>query len=289
MPMMRNTLIFFLFIVPLIYADWRLVWSDEFNGSTLDTSKWDVEVNCWGGGNLEKQCYVNSPNNIYISDGSLHIRPIAGNYQGKEEGCTLNNENSCTWTQPSTSGRIRTLKSDEGHWKYGKFEIRARMPKGDFLWPALWMLPTDNVYGPWAASGEIDIMEFRGQDRDTISHAIHFGGEWPNNRYYTSGNLKFNNIDFTEDYHVYGLEWTKDNLIWFLDGRETYRESLQRSFGDIYTANGQPFDQRFHLIFNVAVGGNFFDQAIYGPFDISRASTWTQPLSIDYVRVYEWE
>lgn len=272
-------------IISICSCELSLVWSDEFD-EKFNCSKWDIEVNCWGGGNNEKQCYVNSQSNIYIQNGHLHIKPIIGKYQGSLENCTLNNEDSCTWIQEATSGRIRTLKSTDGHWTYGKFEIRAKLPKGDFLWPAIWMLPTDNEYGGWAASGEIDIMEFRGQDRDSISHSIRFGGVWPNQKYKSSGVIK-HDVDFTEDFHVFGFEWTNDDLIWSIDGKETYRETLHQSFGD-YGANGKPFDKRFHLIINLAVAGDFFDSEKYGTFDPERdGATWTQPFIIDYVRVYQ--
>jgi len=269
-------------------ADWQLTWNDEFNGSSLDSSKWDIEVNCWGGGNGEKQCYTSRLDNVFVSGGSLHLRPVAGTYTGSLAGCTLNNENSCTWTQPATSGRVRTLNAVGGSWTYGRFEVRAKLPKGNFLWPAIWMLPTDNVYGTWAASGEIDIMESRGQVPTQISSTIHYGGAWPNNVYTTSGDMTFA-FDFTNDFHVFALEWDATLLKFYVDAQLTWTQSLQRSFGSIYPRNGAPFDQKFHMLLNVAVAGGFFDPNRFGTFDINTASpTWTQDMQIDYVRVYKW-
>lgn len=268
-------------------AAWQMQWNDEFNGNSLDPSKWDIEVNCWGGGNGEKQCYTNRAENIFVSNGALNLRPVAGTYQGSNNGCTLNNENSCTWTQPSTSGRVRTLRAVDGSWKYGRFEIRAKLPKGNWLWPAIWMLPTDNVYGIWAASGEIDIMEARGQVPNQASSAVHFGGQWPNNAYTTGGDINYN-FDFTNDFHVFALEWDANNLKFFVDDRLAWTQTLQRSFGN-YGKNGAPFDQRFHILLNVAVAGGFFDPNRFGTFNIgSAAPTWTQPMQIDFVRVFKW-
>lgn len=108
-------------------AAWQMIWNDEFEGTTLDLTKWDYDINCWGGGNGEQECYTNSPQNVYVSGGYLNIQPVKGTYVGTFDNCTNNAENSCIWTQPSTSGRVRTYKAVDGSWKYGRFEIRARL------------------------------------------------------------------------------------------------------------------------------------------------------------------
>lgn len=270
-----------------VAADWQMVWSDEFDGTSLNSSKWDIEVNCWGGGNNEKQCYTARSSNVFVSGGALHLAPIAGTYQGSNTGCTLTTENSCTWTQPATSGRVRTLKAIDGSWKYGRFEACARLPKGNFLWPAFWMLPTDSVYGVWAASGEIDIMEARGQHPYVTSSTLHYGGTWPNN-VYTTSDEKTLPFDLTADFHVYALEWTETAMTFYVDSTVVWTQSLAKSFGSNYAKNGQPFDQKFHILLNVAVAGGFFDSSLYGNFDINTAApTWTQDYAIDYVRVYK--
>src|SRR5439155_4405990 len=122
---------------------WQLIWQDEFEGKTLDFEKWEFEVNAQGGGNNELQYYVT--NNVRVKDGLLFIEARKERYSGPEG------------TREYTSSRIRTRF--KGDWKYGRFDIRARLPKGRGMWPAIWMLPTDNVYGGWPNSGEIDIME----------------------------------------------------------------------------------------------------------------------------------
>jgi len=271
---------------------YKLVFSDEFDGDSLDRSKWTPEVNCWGGGNSEKQCYVDHPETIFVRDGKLHLKAIyKGAYQlNGNDRCTLDNEGSCSWTQPFISGRVNSKLANLA-WKYGKVRVKALLPSGPFLWPAIWMLPQDDVYGTWAASGEIDIMEARGQDPDIISHAIHYGGQWPHNTYsdkiVTVSNAQTN-------WHVYGIDWTEDNLTFSIDENPTYSVDLNRNFysgqGDNpYTANRQPFDQKFHLLFNVAVGGGFFNGEKYGEFNPQvHSQQWTNPeLAIDYVRVYQ--
>lgn len=281
-------------LIGIIEAQWTLIWSDEFNQNSLDTSKWDYEIDCWGGGNNEQQCYTSRPQNVYLSNGALVLRPEYHpyGYTGSYENCTNNNENSCAWTRPCTSGRIRTLKAVDGSWAYGRFEIRAKMPIGDFLWPAIWMLPTDNKFGSWAASGEIDIMEFRGQDQRISEHTLHFGGQWPYNVYEGSGPID-NGFNLTSDFHVYQLEWELNEIRWYIDSVQKRSATLNRSFypnnggPNPYTDIRQPFDQRFHMILNVATGGNFFNPGRYGYFDPAYHSrTWLQPFEIDYVRVY---
>lgn len=159
------------------------------------------------------------------------------------------------------------------------------MPTGDFTWPAIWMLPTDRVYGDWAASGEIDMMEYRGQDRSKMLHTLHFGGGWPNNRYWGT-TRDFPGVDFTRDFHTFVLEWEPSVMRFYVDEQLSHTQSLDVSFGGLYGKNRAPFDQKFHMILNLAIGGNFFGSN-YGPQDLPRvAPGWTQPFQIDFVRIY---
>jgi len=116
----------FLSLAIFASAEYKLVWQDEFNGNSLDLSKWQYEVDCNGGGNNELQCYTNHASNVQVRDGSLFVTARPENYNGKQY----------------TSGRVNTKAA--ASWKYGKFEIRAKLPKGDYLWPALWLLPRDS-------------------------------------------------------------------------------------------------------------------------------------------------
>lgn len=123
-------------------SDWSLVWSDEFDQNSIDSQKWTHEVDCWGGGNNEKQCYTENAENSFVSDGTLKIVALPA-----PEGSEL----------PYTSARMIT--KHKADFKYGRFEIRAKMPYGQGSFPAFWMLPTDETYGGWPKSGEIDILE----------------------------------------------------------------------------------------------------------------------------------
>ncbi|GAB4179275.1 MAG: hypothetical protein Kow00108_15240 [Calditrichia bacterium] len=241
---------------------WTLVWQDEFETRYIDNSKWEHEVNAWGGGNNELQYYTNRPANSFIRDGHLVIRALKETYTG-DEG-----------TREYTSARIRTL--DKGDWKYGRFDIKAKLPEGQGLWPAIWMLPSDWVYGGWPASGEIDIMECLGHQPEKIYGTIHFGG--PGNQHvHTGGEFELEGESFSEDFHVFTLIWDTTKFEWYVDGIKYY------STTEWYTVNGEypaPFDQRFHLILNVAVGGNW-------PGAPDETTSFPQEMVVDYVRIYK--
>ena len=158
---------------------WKLVWSDEFDGKDIDRAKWDFDIgngffnydaNQWisGWGNDELQYYTREPDNAFVKDGMLHIRALKESLHG------------CGYT----SARLKTRKRDGSplfSQKYGRFEFRAKLPTGKGVWPALWMLPQDEKYGGWAASGEIDVMEARGQEPTKVLGTLHFGSRWPAN------------------------------------------------------------------------------------------------------------
>jgi len=270
---------------------WRMVWNDEFSGNSIDTTKWDHEVDCWGGGNGELQCYTSRPQNSYVSNGNLYLVAKPERYTGSMNGCTNNNDNSCGNTKDYTSARLRTKMSPTGSWKYGRFEFRAKLPKGKHLWPAMWMLPTDYVYGNWAASGEIDIVESRGQEPFITSSTLHYGGVWPNNRYTSTGKVTFP-FDLTADFHVYALEWEEKEIRTYVDDILMSTFDLDRNWysgvgPNPYTKNLQPWDQKFHILLNIAIGGGFFPANEYGTLSLQEAQNWQNPtMAIDYVRVF---
>jgi len=143
-------------------SKWTKVWSDEFDDDRLDQDKWSFETNCWGGGNDERQCYTDKDKNVYVSDGTLKITAIRERVSGHALPAHLRKTNKLSKqgkTQPYSSGRICTI--GKGDWRYGRFDIRAKLPGGQGVWPAIWMLPSDQHYGTWAASGEIDIRGMR--------------------------------------------------------------------------------------------------------------------------------
>lgn len=271
--MMQNFLLFstLVLLAGTTQAEWRLVWQDEFNGNHVDLSQWGFEVggNGWGNNELEFYTY-NRTENARIENGNLVIDVHVEDYRERQ----------------FTSARMHTKQA----WKYGRFEIRARMPNGHNLWPAIWMMPLESIYGIWAASGEVDIAEFRGDILDKIEGTAHYGGTWPNNIYSGSGPRSFN-VNFSQDFHTFALEWDHKQLRWYMDNQQYFSFDIDRMLwsgkgANPYTKNGQPFDQPFYLMLNVAVGGNFFGPGPYVTPD--QARQWPKhTFEIDYVRVYQ--
>lgn len=271
-------------------GDWKLVWSDEFSGSSIDPKKWDFDIgngfynydakvwiNGWGNGEL--QSYTRRPDNVFVSDGLLHIRTIKESYDRSG------------WT----SARLKTRHRDGSQLfaqKYGRFEIRAKLPTGQGVWPALWMLPQDQPYGGWAASGEIDILEVRGQEPRKVLGTLHYGSKWPANAH-ASREFTFPEGESVADFHVYSVEWEPGEIRWYIDGKKYATQSFWWSSSKSGERGGAnpasdadlnpwpaPFDQPFYLIMNVAVGGNFV-----GPPDES--TKFPVEMLVDYVRVYD--
>ncbi|HYF94113.1 MAG TPA: glycoside hydrolase family 16 protein [Symbiobacteriaceae bacterium] len=253
--------------------EWMPIWSDEFSGSEIDRRRWTFDIGngfttedgiyIWGWGNNELQFYTARPENARISNGHLVIEARRELYEGL----------------PYTSAKLKT--SGLFSMKYGKVEIRARVPAGKGLWPALWMLPEQNRYGTWAASGEIDIMEGHGSQPEIISGAIHYGGPWPENTY-TVEEYRFPDGSTAGDFHVYTLEWESDELRWYVDGVLYHTQTDWYSRGPGASVNHPypaPFDQPFYLIMNLAVGGTFDGN----PDD---TTPFPAIMEVDYVRVY---
>lgn len=269
---------------------WRLVWSDEFSGATIDTTKWGFDLGngfsadggqtfVSGWGNNELQCYTRDTSNAFVSGGRLHLRAV----KSAGDGC------------PFTSARLKTRRADGSALfaqRYGRFEFRAKLPVGRGLWPALWMLPQDDAYGTWAASGEIDVMEARGQTPTTVLGTLHYGSRWPKNTF-TGADYILPRQGTIADFHTYAVEWEPGRLRWFVDGVLTQTQRFWWSSsaqagrqGTKPTGEAElnpwpaPFDQRFYLVMNLAVGGNFL-----GNPDAS--TPFPAELSVDFVRVYE--
>ncbi|WP_334076912.1 glycoside hydrolase family 16 protein [Paenibacillus sanfengchensis] len=256
-----------------------LVWQDEFDGTRLDAGKWNYELGyylnddpgTWGWGNAELQHYTNSPQNVFVQDGKLNIRALSEPKSFPQD--------PSRYAQYS-SGKINT--KDHFSLKYGRVDFRAKLPVGNGIWPAFWMLPKDNAYGSWAASGEIDVMEARGRLPGTSSGAIHFGGQWPANTY-LSGEYHFPaGQTIASDYHVYSVVWEEDSIKWYVDGKFFFKATRDQWYSSAAPNNpNAPFDQSFYLIMNLAIGGNFDGGVTPGPGDIPAT------LQVDYVRVYK--
>ncbi len=245
---------------------WTLVWSDEFDGPEIDLSKWEHEVNADGGGNNEEQYYTARPENSTIEDGCLVIMARRENYG---EGGNL---------REFTSARLRTL--NKGDWLYGRFEIRAKLPRGQGMWPAIWMLPTDWYYGGWPHSGEIDIMEAvnLAPDNNRVYGTIHYyHSAWGNNDHPSMGGNTTSGDLFSEEFHEFSLEWDPEEFRWYVDDQLYFTASSWESTVAPFPA---PFTRRFHLILNVAVGGSW-----PGPPDL-QSTPFPQSMDVDYVRVW---
>ena len=259
-------------------AGYKLVWRDEFNGTALDTTKWGYQLGIqdvygsstgpafWGNGEL--QYYTQDA--VTVADGALKITATK---KSMSDGRTY------------SSGRI--LTRDKASWTYGYFEARMKTPTGNGMWPAFWMLPqptntssSDNIYGGWPANGEIDIMEAKGRLGNKVDTTLHFGKAWDSHDYVTKETTLSSN---TDDWHVYAVEWTSDEISWYIDGTKVLTVTKSRWWSQDASNQGKsmPFDVPFYILFNLAVGG------MYDNYAEPDASFTSASMYVDYVRVYE--
>lgn len=244
-------------------VQWELVWSDEFDGDSLDERKWSYRLG--GAYNDEEQYYKKE--NVTVSDGTLKIT-------AKKEAVDK---------YPYTSGRISTGGNGQDLFatKYGRIEARIKLPEGTGLWPAFWMMPKDSIYGGWPLSGEIDIMEARGRVTDEVNGTLHFGQSGSDKKSLGGSYTFADGTDIT-DYHVYAIEWSENEIIWFVDDVEFYRTSNWYTMSDdgVLADYPAPFDQEFYIILNLAVGGT------YDNYQVPSESELPATMEVDYVRVY---
>jgi beta-glucanase (GH16 family) len=260
---MLRKLLFIQIITLLSVANaqqWQLVWNDEFDYTGLpDTNRWDFESGC-SIRNKERQQYTyRDSQNAYVSNGQLAITAIY----------TPNNE-PCKYTSASIISKYKQS------WKYGRFEIKAQLPKGKGLWPALWLMPENSKNGVWPRCGEIDIIENVGENPYQIYCTVHT--QQYNSNFENQRGIDFWVPNIYEQFHTYAIEWHPNGIDWFVDNEKRY--SFPKESSDISV---WPFDNFFYLIMNVAVGGtgaqtNIINNAIL-----------PQKMKIDYVRVYEWQ
>ncbi len=260
-----KTLLLFLFFTSIVHAtyqNWELIWSDEFEQSGLpDNSKWefDTEGNSWDWGNNEEQNYTPSDyNNAWVDNGVLTIEARQEEYTAPQD----------SETKQYTSARLRT--KNLGDWTEGRFEIRAKIPAGVGTWPAIWMLPTDDIYGGWPNSGEIDIMEAIGSEPST-----HYCNVWTTNNesVHGTGN-SFTLVNRSEQFYTYSVEWYSDSLLFYVE------DTIVHRYYNEYTDETQwPFDQRFHLLLNLAVGGDWETEV--------DPSSFPARFEVDFVRIYK--
>ena len=241
---------------------WELVWRDEFDGTTIDSSKWQHEVNARGGGNNELQYYTARPENSRVTNGVLVIETRRENYTDLEG------------TRQYTSARLRTRRKAD--WKYGRFEIRAKLPAGKGIWPAIWLLPRDNTYGGWPVGGEIDIMESVGHEPGRVHGTLHYADD-AKGHLFQGAYFDLPQGNFAEDFHVFRLDWEPNEFRWYVDGKLYQTQTNWHTRKHEFPA---PFDQNFYLVLNTAVGGNW-------PGNPDATTAFPQQFVIDYVRVFQ--
>ncbi|MEO6721066.1 MAG: glycoside hydrolase family 16 protein [Ferruginibacter sp.] len=237
--------------------DWKLSWSEEFNYDGLpDSTKWSYDVGGHGWGNNELEYYTNgSLDNATVSDGTLKIKVVREKKGDREY----------------TSTRMHT--KGKADFTYGKIEIKAKLPSGRGIWPAIWMLGSNIGTVDWPDCGEIDIMEHVGFDKDTIVGTVH-----TKSYNHVKGTQKGKKV-FIKDpyntYHLYAIEWTPEGMGFLLDNVMYYHIANEHK-----TVAEWPFDSPFYLLLNVAVGGNWGGQKGVDP------TIFPAAMEIDYVRVY---
>jgi uncharacterized protein (TIGR03437 family) len=241
---------------------WTLTWSDEFDGGSLDSSKWGYDLGGNGWGNNEAETYTNRTVNLTVENGNLIIHALKEAYTGSDGV-----------PKPYTSARIKTL--GKFSQAYGRFEARIKIPYGQGIWPAFWMLGDDINTKGWPESGEIDIMENIGKEPNIVHGTLHgpgySGANGIGGPYSLPGGARF-----ADDFHVYAVQWDTDGAHWFVDNQEyfqVYKTSIPQGSKWV-------FDHPFHILLNVAVGGNW-------PGSPDDTTSFPQVMQVDYVRVYK--
>jgi beta-glucanase (GH16 family) len=245
---------------------WTLTWSDEFsgaNGSAPNSTKWSYDTGSRGGwGNQELETYTSRPQNVQIQNGNLVITAQAETYTGAD-GIARN----------YTSARLKTQNLFSQ--AYGRFEARIKIPKGQGMWPAFWMLGNDITQNPWPKCGEIDIMENIGREPGLVHGSLH----GPSSVALTSDQTSTASLpagqNYSDDFHVYAIEWSPGTVSFFVDSNN-YATFTQAQ----WPAGGQwVFDHPFYIILDVAVGGVW-------PGSPDATTQFPQQMLVDYVRVY---
>jgi beta-glucanase (GH16 family) len=243
--------------------NYQLVWEDHFHKSEIDENKWCFIEGGWGFGNEESQYYTARKENARIENGQLVLEARQEAYDGMQY----------------TSAKLTT--QGKAAWKYGKFTIRAKLPEGQGIWPAIWMMPVDmDLYSGWPACGEIDIMELIGHQPGTVYGTLHYGvpHTYTGEHYSLPGNQKF-----SDDFHEFTLEWEPDEFRWYVDDvlYATQKSWFSKDIGtDLPHPGEAPFDREFYLQVNLAVGGKW-------PGYPDRTTKFPQQMTIDYIKVFQ--
>jgi hypothetical protein len=238
------------FTAPESYPGLNLVWNEDFSGKTLNSSVWTNETGGGGWGNNELQNYTNSSNNTFLSGGFLII-------EARKE---------LSGVRDYSSARI--ISKDKKTFTYGRIDIRAKLPKGQGIWPALWMLGNNISQIGWPACGEIDIMELLGHEPQKVYGTIHWGPQGGSS-IHIGGNFSLTNGFFSDSFHVFSLKWEQNQLITLVDNVPFFTG-----------AKSDPFDKPFFFIMNVAVGGNW-------PGNPDGTTLFPQRMIVDYIKVFQ--
>jgi beta-glucanase (GH16 family) len=241
------------------HGDWKLVWSDDFSGNSLDTNHWTFETgNNDGWGNHELEYYTDSTENAYVSNSMLHI--VA----------RTNDVDDFKYTSARMKSAGLFFK------KYGRFEFRAKFPPGKGFWPAIWLMPENSLYGGWPSCGEIDIVENKGDYPAVVQGTIHYA-DGNGKGLQSTGVFTFPVGDNANVFHTYDLDWTTNSISWSVDNQLYETQTNWSTGGAPYPA---PFDQPFFIIMNLAVGGDFVG-------DPDSTTVFPGEMQVKYVRVYD--
>ena len=248
--------------------EWTLAWSDEFDGpagAPVDGAKWVADTGGQGWGNQERQYYTTRTENVALDGGGRLVITARAEPPNSSYACWYG---SCRYTSArlKTKGRFEQM--------YGRFEARIRIPRGQGIWPAFWMLGADIDQVGWPRCGEIDVMENIGREPAVVHGTIHGPGYSGGSG--ISGASRLATGSFADDYHVFAVEWAPGEIRWLVDGRE-YRRTTP---ADLPAGATWSFDHPFFMLLNVAVGGAW-------PGDPDASTAFPQQMLVDYVRVYQ--
>ena len=263
-PLLLTLLLALFSLPPRAHAVWQLTWSDEFNGTTIDTTKWTYDLGGGGWGNSEREYYTSRATNAFVSGGVLHIVARQESMGGF----------------PYTSARMKTQGL---YWhEFGRIEWRAKLPHGLGYWPALWMLGTNISTVGWPACGEIDVMESQGSWNNEVQGTIHYSDPSNNHQQQTKLYTLPPSGDSVTNFHTYAIEWTTNSLKWLVDSNVVQTWTSWTSSTGPYPA---PYNQPFFLLMNIAVGGSYLGY----PTDsqINSGTVFPGEMQVDYVRVYD--
>lgn len=236
------------------YAGKTLVWSDEFDGDAIDLNNWTYDLGAHGWGNQELQLYTSNSDNSYVNEGNLLI-------VAKDEGPMY------------TSARMKSIGLQE--FQYGRIDVRAVLPKGQGIWPAIWMLGANFPTAGWPACGEIDIMELIGSAPNYVHGTVHYGNDYSQHQHTGQGTgIPFGQT-FADEFHVFSIDWNESGITWLLDDQPFY--SINQN---VTGSQNYPFDNPFFFILNIAVGGQW-------PGYPDETTEFPQYMAVDYVRVFQ--